>query len=741
MAWGGCNIKEMTMEEITCSTCGELFTDSRNGSKTFPCLHAFCITCILTRWLTETRLEMSTRRGSAAGAILCCPLCQMETEVQEAASAVNRDAILINGCGGCKEDTPAVSWCMQCGNLLCENCNTFRHQKVQSHYVIGIEEFLQKFASGSALGLTSSSCHSHGKQLTMHFNTCASQVCQDCIIKDHSKHKLTMPKELQTDINEMAEVEQRECKQQSQQNDAEASRVQLLPNRSSEYATVKPQTNQKTIQCVCTHRTESLYLYCVTCNGLICQDCTIGGHHKHHFATVNRLFSAKVKSKTKPLTQPSSLRRLFRCDDHDPTLVSLVTEKKPPCTGNDDSVSKTDWLNEITMHKTSGKKKHGYTAPFNLLEENEWYFGGIAHGLAEKFLMQRPNMCGSFLIRDSKVCSSGYSLVLRETHIVKHYKVNQLENGKYFLTTEISFGTLSDLIAHYSKELFCYHTNLKAPCVANEPRHPMKKKSSSWEVYRNSFRFVKKVGIGAYTELWHGVWNDTMPVVIKVFNSKEAAAEFLEEATLIKQLRHPNVIELYGVSTQKKLMWIVYELLSNNLLYYVRGNRTLKLAQLTNFGAQVASGMAYLEETMCIPSYGELCAKQILLSDHLICKIADFRTAQNLKHMRYPLISISWSAPEAVLHHLFTFKSDVWSFGILLYQLVTYGGEPYPGRSSVEVLVAVQNGYRLPCPDNCPLQLHEIMMECWKHDAKTRPTFTVLIQQLEDFFIEEFVIF
>ena len=364
-----------------------------------------------------------------------------------------------------------------------------------------------------------------------------------------------------------------------------------------------------------------------------------------------------------------------------------------------------------------------------------WYFGDISHGQAEKLLMQKPNICGSFLIRDSKACSSGYSLVLRETHVVKHYRINQLENRKYFLTTETAFDTLSDLIMHYSQELFYYSTNLKSPCVVSEP-HLLMKKNTSWEINRNSFRFVKKLGVGVSSEVWHGVWNDSTPVVIKLFKRKEATAELMEEAKYMKQLTHPNLIEFFGVSTQKKPLWIVYELLSNNLLYYVRGNQALKLVQLANFGAQVASGMAYLEETMCIPSHGELCAKNILLSDHLICKIADFGAAKNLKHM---LIPIRWSAPEVILHRIFTFKSDVWSFGLLLYQLVTYGSDPYPAMSTTEVAIALLNGYCCPCPDDCHVQLYEIMMECWKQDAKTRPTFVVLAQQLEDFFIEDFV--
>jgi len=320
----------------------------------------------------------------------------MEAKQKAASASVST---LINGCGDCKEDTPAVSWCMQCGNLLCENCNTTRHWKVQSHYLIRIEEFLEILASD----LASNSCQSHGKQLMMYCSTCSSQVCQDCIIKDHSKHKLTVQK--------TRTLEQMKRKQSQQNNVSFEAKPhcrvgKLLPNRSSENATVKSQPNQKSIQYICTHvhPTESLYLYCVTCDGLICQECTVGDHYKHSYATIDRVSAKVIKSESKPLTQFSSLRWLFgkltlsnskdhrptysassnsstgikpevrtsnhHLGDNDPSRVPLVIEKRPPYVGNDSDVSKTDWL---AKHKTNKKQytHHSSTVPSSFLKEKE----------------------------------------------------------------------------------------------------------------------------------------------------------------------------------------------------------------------------------------------------------------------------------------------------------------------------------------------------------------------------------
>ena len=102
----------------------------------------------------------------------------------------------------------------------------------------------------------------------------------------------------------------------------------------------------------------------------------------------------------------------------------------------------------------------------------------------------------------------------------------------------------------------------------------------------------------------------------------------------------------------------------------------------------------------------------------------------------HPQFPIKWTAPEAALYSRFTIKSDVWSFGILLYEIVTYGRFPYPGMSNYEVLERVPQGYRMPCPSGCPEALYQIMIECWRDDPVSRPTFETLNWRLEEFFAE-----
>ena len=215
--------------------------------------------------------------------------------------------------------------------------------------------------------------------------------------------------------------------------------------------------------------------------------------------------------------------------------------------------------------------------------------------------------------------------------------------------------------------------------------------------------------------------------------------EFLQEAALMKRLRHPNVLQLYAVCTREEPIYIVTELMKHgSLLEYLRGEgRSLKLPQLVDMSAQVAAGMAYLEEQNYI--HQDLAARNILVGEHLICKVADFGFVRVIDEDIYEAhtgakFPMKWTAPEAAMYNRFTIKSDVWSFGIVLYEIITYGRVPYPGMTNAEVLEEIQTGYRMGCPPNCPKQLHDIMLDCWREEPANRLTFETLQWQLEEFF-------
>ena len=349
------------------------------------------------------------------------------------------------------------------------------------------------------------------------------------------------------------------------------------------------------------------------------------------------------------------------------------------------------------------------------------------------------------MVRESGTKLGDFTLSLYDGDSVKNYRIHRPDHeGIYYIASRAVFKSVRELIEHYSKESDGLVTTLTAPCPPLEkPQIDLSHETETeLESARDSIAFGRKVGCGRFGEVWEGKCNQMIPVAIRTFKYGIIEPQpFREEAAIMKTLRHPNLVQLYAICTQEEPLMMIMELMSQGSLleFLQKGEgRSLKLPGLVHMATQVAAGMQYLEERGYI--HGDLAARNVLVGDLNTCKISDFGLSRLIKYDeeddyddRIRRLPIKWMAPEAVLYNQFSTKTDVWSFGVLLTELMTHGQIPYPGMSNGEVLEKLQVGYRMPPPPNTLDKFYQIMLNTWKEKPEDRLTFEAIKWSLEDF--------
>ncbi|XP_069344443.1 proto-oncogene tyrosine-protein kinase ROS isoform X3 [Eulemur rufifrons] len=269
------------------------------------------------------------------------------------------------------------------------------------------------------------------------------------------------------------------------------------------------------------------------------------------------------------------------------------------------------------------------------------------------------------------------------------------------------------------------------------------------------------LGSGAFGEVYEGTAVDILGVgsgeikvavkTLKKGSTDQEKIEFLKEAHLMSKFNHPNILKQLGVCLLNEPQYIILELMEGgDLLTYLRKARMttfhgplLTLVDLVDLCVDISKGCVYLEQMHFI--HRDLAARNCLVSvkDYTspsrIVKIGDFGLARDIYKNDYyrkrgeGLLPVRWMAPESLMDGLFTTQSDVWSFGILIWEILTLGHQPYPAHSNLDVLNYVQTGGRLEPPRNCPDDLWNLMIHCWAQEPDQRPTFHRIQDQLQLF--------
>uniref|UniRef100_A0A8B9TSU4 Tyrosine-protein kinase n=1 Tax=Anas platyrhynchos TaxID=8839 RepID=A0A8B9TSU4_ANAPL len=400
-----------------------------------------------------------------------------------------------------------------------------------------------------------------------------------------------------------------------------------------------------------------------------------------------------------------------------------------------------EW-SEVRSKNGQGWVPSNYITPVNSLEKHSWYHGPVSRSAAEYLLSSLIN--GSFLVRESESSPGQLSISLRYEGRVYHYRINTTSDGKVYVTAESRFSTLAELVHHHSTVADGLVTTLHYPAPkCNKPTvYGVSPIHDKWEMERTDITMKHKLGGGQYGEVYVGVWKRyNLTVAVKTLKEDTMEVEeFLKEAAVMKEIKHPNLVQLLGVCTLEPPFYIVTEYMPyGNLLDYLRecNREEVSAVVLLYMATQISSAMEYLEKKNFI--HRDLAARNCLVGENHVVKVADFGLSRLMTGDTYTAhagakFPIKWTAPESLAYNTFSIKSDVWAFGVLLWEIATYGMSPYPGIDLSQVYDLLEKGYRMEQPEGCPPKVYELMRACWKWNPPDRPSFAETHQAFETMF-------
>ncbi|XP_055730950.1 tyrosine-protein kinase Fer isoform X1 [Salvelinus fontinalis] len=360
------------------------------------------------------------------------------------------------------------------------------------------------------------------------------------------------------------------------------------------------------------------------------------------------------------------------------------------------------------------------------LGDQEWYHGAIPRTEAQELLKQQ----GDFLVRESHGKPGEYVLSVFSDGQRRHFIIQFADNQYRFEGT--GFPTIPQLIEHHytTKQVITKKSGvvLLNPVV----------KDKKWILNHEDVILGELLGKGNFGEVFKGTLRDKTPVAVKTCKEdlpQELKIKFLSEARILKQYDHANIVKLIGVCTQRQPIYIVMELVpGGDFLSFLRKKKEdLKTKQLVKFSLDAAAGMAYLELKNCI--HRDLAARNCLVGESNLLKISDFGMSRQEDDGIYSSsglkqIPIKWTAPEALNYGRYSSESDVWSYGILLWETFSLGVCPYPGMTNQQAREQVEKGYRMSCPQKCPDEVYKVMQKCWEYKPENRPKFADLQKEL-----------
>lgn len=368
------------------------------------------------------------------------------------------------------------------------------------------------------------------------------------------------------------------------------------------------------------------------------------------------------------------------------------------------------------------------------LQQFDWYVGDMTRQRSDAMLKLEEKE-GCFVVRNSS--SKGLYTLSLFTKVprpqVKHYHIKESSRGEFYLSEKHTCATIGELIKYHQHNSGGLVTRLKQPPASAVRTAPATAGLShdKWEIEPSELALGEELGSGTFGVVRRAKWRGSIDVAVKMMKEGTMSEDdFIDEAKVMTMLQHQNLVQLYGVCSKNRPIFIVTEYMKYGSLHsYLRKNDATLIANielLLHMCIQVCKGMAYLERHNYI--HRDLAARNCLVGAEMNVKVADFGLARYVLDDQYTSsggakFPIKWASPEVLNFTRFSSKSDVWAFGVLMWEVFTCGKMPYGRMKNAEVVETVQRGNCLERPKYCAKDVYEVMQNCWRYKTEERPSF------------------
>ncbi|XP_020494519.1 protein tyrosine kinase 2 beta, b isoform X2 [Labrus bergylta] len=324
----------------------------------------------------------------------------------------------------------------------------------------------------------------------------------------------------------------------------------------------------------------------------------------------------------------------------------------------------------------------------------------------------------------------GYCRLENDTDDTVIYRLNKDANARTSLPELPTSRDTSSIRHSMGSDIYC-------EILDERPRSVVK-----YGIDRSDIVLGRILGEGFFGEVYDGVYKkadgNRVNVAVKTCKdcSPDVMEKFMSEAVIMKNLDHQHIVKLIGI-IEEDPVWIVMELYEHGELgnYLIQNQKTLTNITLVLFSLQICKALVFLEGVNMV--HRDIAVRNVLVASPDCVKLGDFGLSRYIEDEEYYKASVTrlpikWMAPESINFRRFTSASDVWMFAVCVWEIMSCGQQPFFWLENRDVINQLEQGIRLPKPDNCPPALYSLMTRCWSYDPRERPNFTELVVKISD---------